>query len=199
MTRLVASAAVTVAGRPPSKTSLSFGVDAKPCPRTVAGSPSTSTAGSTPAIHTDPGSRTDTASICVALRPPPSVAIAVTSASPAPTAITVTTVPDTATEATPAFDDTAVYVSASPSGSLKAPDTSTVRDSPTIRSRPGSVPVGAGARLGTFTAKLCSALRPPPSIAVTVMTALPCDTAATVTTLPATETVTTATSVEDAV
>ena len=74
---------------------------------------------------------------------------------------------------------------------MKAPDTSTVRISSTASSTTGKVPTAAGARLGTVTAKPCWALKPPPSVAVTVTVAEPALTPTTVTVLPVTEPVAT--------
>ena len=57
---------------------------------------------------------TVTAKGCSAL-PPAFVAVTVTVALPAATAVTVTTAPSTATVATPGSEDSAVYVTPSPS------------------------------------------------------------------------------------
>ena len=46
--------------------------------------------------------------VCVAVRPPGSVAVTVTVAEPRPTADTVTVLPDTETSATPASEVSAV-------------------------------------------------------------------------------------------
>ena len=54
-----------------------------------------------------------TANDCSAL-PPEFVAVTVTVALPAATAVTVTAAPSTATEATPASEDAAPYVTPSP-------------------------------------------------------------------------------------
>ena len=59
------------------------------------------------------GSWTVTAKDCSAL-PPVFAAVTVTVALPAATAVTVTAAPSTSTEATPASDDSAPYVTPSP-------------------------------------------------------------------------------------
>ena len=60
------------------------------------------------------GGTTVTANSCSALRPA-FVAVIVTVASPAAIAVTVTTAPSTATEATSVSEDSAAYVTPSPS------------------------------------------------------------------------------------
>ena len=54
----------------------------------------------------------------------------------------------------------------------------------------GIVPSANGARLGTVTWKLCAAVRPPGSVAVTVTAIVPFATATTVTISPVTDTTT---------
>ena len=100
-------------------------------------------------IRPSPSASHDTVTVnaCVADRfePSASVAVTLTSDSPADSAVTltVTTPPDTdtaATSATSGADDSAAYVSTSPSRSRNAPDTSTDGDSPTSSLRSASVP-----------------------------------------------------------
>ena len=60
-----------------------------------------------------------------------------------------------------------------------------------MSSRSSMVPTAVGARFGTTTRKLCCAMRPPGSLAIIVTTAVPGDTAVTVTVLPVPATVAT--------
>ena len=131
---------------------------------------------------------TVTAKLCRAERPPPSVAVTVTSAVPDATPATVKTLPDTATLTRVVSDDAAPNSRSSPSGSEKCPATSTSDTPPTATSRSPISPTASGARFGTVTAKLCWAERPPPSVAVTVTSAAPDATPATVKTPPDTAT-----------
>ena len=66
-------------------------------------------------------------------RPGGSLAVTVTVAEPTATPTTVTWLPDADAVATPGLSDDAVYVSASPSGSRKYPDTSSVTILPASR------------------------------------------------------------------
>lgn len=84
------------------------------------------------------------------------------------------------------------YASTCPSGSPKYPDTSRVAESPTINSRSGIVPTAVGGRFGTTTRKLCCAFSPVGSVAIIVTSAMPGDTAVTVTVLPTATAVATA-------
>ena len=79
-----------------------------------------------------------------------------------------------------------MYVSSSPSGSLKNEDTSTTTSSPSVIARAGIAPTASGAWLAasTVTSALCAAVRPSGSAAVTVTVAVPTDTAVTVRLLP---------------
>ena len=90
---------------------------------------------------------TETSKTCRALSPSGSDAVTVNVALPCPTAETVTTAPDTEAAATASFDEETANVSASPSGSANAPETSTVAVSFTAASTAESVPSGVGARL----------------------------------------------------
>ena len=107
--------------------------------------------------------------------------------------VTVTSLPETSTVTTPVRSASAAKVSASPSGSVKAPETSTVVSAPTATLWSGIAPEASGSRFTDVTAtpKVCGALRPPGSVAVTVMVALPGATPVTVTVLPETLTVAT--------
>lgn len=80
-----------------------------------------------------------------------SVAVAVTVAVPALAAVIVTVLPDHVTLATVDADDEAEYVSASPSGSLKYCERSTVASSPACTVCAGMFPRASGTRLGTVT------------------------------------------------
>ena len=64
---------------------------------------------------------------------------------------------------------------------MKYEEASTVSLPPGGTVSEGMVPFGSGARFGTVTEKLCSASRPPGSLAVTFTDALPGATPATVT------------------
>ena len=99
------------------------------------------------------------------------------------------------TVATPGADDDAAYVSGSPSGSEKLPDTATLtapsgRDSVCA----GSVPTATGDRFGTVTANVCvaGAFDPVGSVAVTVTVDAPAASGVSVTTGPETDTAATA-------
>ena len=105
-------------------------------------------------------------------------------AVPGAAAVTVNVVPATATVATAVADDDAEYVSASRSGSVKYDDRPTVLVFPASTVAAGMLPRGSGDRFGTVAWKLCVALSPPGSVAVTVIVALPRPTAVTVTVLP---------------
>ena len=102
--------------------------------------------------------------------------------------VTVATLPDTVTLAVAGRDDVAEYLSASPSGSVKCPPTSTAAVLPASTSRSGIVPTGFGARFGTVTTNVCVAESPPGSVAVTDKVAVPLAMAVTISVLPATET-----------
>ena len=114
------------------------------------------------------GGSTVTAKDCSAL-PPAFVAVTVTVALPAATAVTVTVAPFTSTEATPASEDSAPYVTPSP---LKYSEAVTRCVSPSLSVAASMLPVAVGAGGSTVTAKDCSAL-PPALVAVTVTVALP--------------------------
>ena len=135
--------------------------------------------------------------------PPTSRAVTVTVAVPPDTGVTRTVVPDTDTDtvATDASDDDAPYVSASPSGSRNAIDTSTVcAPSSTRRDSGGSWPTASGDWFATVTGNVCVAdvFEPSASVADTVTVAVPPDTGVTVTVAPDVETVATDGSDDDA-
>ena len=69
---------------------------------------------------------TVTLNLCSAVRPSGSRAVTVTIAVPSATAASVSVLPDRDTETTAVAEDSAVYVSAPPSGSRKNEDTSKV-------------------------------------------------------------------------
>ena len=94
------------------------------------------------------GSITVTLALAAVESPAGSRAVTVTEALPADTAVMLRLVPDRATLATPAFDEIAVKVRASPSGSLKRPPTLTVTDSPAVMVWAGIDPDATGGRLG---------------------------------------------------
>ena len=73
----------------------------------------------------------------------------------------------------------------SPSGSVKYVDASSVTVSPVAMDWLRIVPTASGVRFGTVTSKLCWAVVPSTSRAVTVTVASPCSTPVTVTTVPA--------------
>ena len=70
-------------------------------------------------------------------------------------------------------------------------DSSTVADSPVVRSRDAISPTAIGARLGITTRNSCCAASPPTSVAVIVITPVPGATPFTVTRLPDNDAVTT--------
>ena len=107
-------------------------------------------------------------------------------AVPAPTAVTVTVVPDSATPTVPGAEDVAAYVNASPSGSANNDAAFTVTESPTVKVWSAIDPETTGGRFGssTVTLPLAVAESPPGSRAVTVMVAVPAPTAVTVTVVP---------------
>ena len=76
---------------------------------------------------------------------------------------------------------------------MKAAETSTIASAPTATFWSGIVSAASGARFAavTVTMKVCVALRPPGSVAVTVTVALPGATPVTLTTPPETLTVAT--------
>ena len=137
-------------------------------------------------VPTATGARlgTSTTKLCWAVRPPGSLAVTVTVVLPGDTPVTRALLPEIDIVATLAFADSAVWVSASPSGSLKYRDTSIRTVSPAKSSWSGIAPTATGARLGTSTTKLCWAVRPPGSLAVTVTVVLPGDTPVTRALLP---------------
>ena len=94
------------------------------------------------------GSITVTLPLAAVESPAGSRAVTVTVALPAAAAVMVRLVPDSETLATPAFDEIAVRVRASPSGSLKTPPTLTVTDSPAVMFWAGIDPDATGGRLG---------------------------------------------------
>ena len=112
--------------------------------------------------------------VCVPVRPPGSVAVTVTVAVPPAWPTRVRLLRDSQRDTTSAFDVSAEYLSASPSGSLKYSATSKLTDRPASRFWAGIEPTGAGARLDvTVTFTLCVALRPSGSVAVTVTVTVP--------------------------
>ena len=144
---------------------------------------------------------TVTATLCVAVRPAGSAAVTVTVAVPAATAVAVRLLPDMLAVSTSASLDSTVYVSSSPSGSLKKEDTSTVTVWPAVIVCGGIAPTASGAWLAasTVTPAVCVAVRPSGSVAVTVTVAVPAATAVTVRVLPVSETDTTPSSDDAAV
>ena len=113
--------------------------------------------------------RTRTVKELSALRPPASRAATVTVAVPCATATMWIVSPGAATPAmaaTPLSEETAPWMSASPSGSMKYPDTSTRAVSATANLRSGIAPEATGARFGTVTSKRSAAARPSGSRAV---------------------------------
>ena len=129
----------------------------------------------------------------MAERSPGSVAVTVTVALPAATPVTVTSAPETLTVATVSSEEAAVYVSSSPSGSLKLPDTSTVTESPGATPWSAIVSTASGLWLttATVTSNIWVAERSPGSVAVTPTIAAPGPTPTTVTIEPSTVTVAT--------
>ena len=91
---------------------------------------------------------TVTANVCDAVRPPGSRAVTVTAAVPPDTPVTVTAEPATAAVATPGAEETAEYASASPSGSPKCSEASTVCASPASTVTVPIAGPAAGARFG---------------------------------------------------
>ena len=144
---------------------------------------------------------TVTSTLCIAVRPSGSAAVTVTVAVPAATAVAVRLFPDMLAVSTSASLDSTVYVSSSPSGSLKKEDTSTVTSSPAVIVRGGIAPTASGAwfAASTVTPALCVAVRPSGSVAVTVTVAVPAATAVAVRSLPVSETDTTPASDDAAV
>ena len=130
--------------------------------------------------------------------PSVSVAVTVTSAWPAATALTTTVEPDILGRTTLRSDVAAVNVSTSPSGSAKWGRMSSVSERPGGINCSGMVAVAIGARFTTVTWKLCAAARPPVSLAVTVMVASPRPPARTVSVPPETVAVATPGSVVSA-
>ena len=124
---------------------------------------------------------TVTAKLCSAARPSGSVTVTVTTASPCDRAVTtnVPSLPERSSATTPPSEASASQVSGSSSGSLKYAASATVSASPLKTVRAGMVSVATGPRLGTVTAKLCSAVRPSGSVTVTMTTASPFDRAVT--------------------
>ena len=105
------------------------------------------------------------------------MAVTVTVAVPAATAMTDTVVPDKDTVALPSDDDIAEKLSAIPE---KACATSTpTGSSPTVMVRSGNMPTAMGGRIFTVTMNVCSAL-PSLFVAVRVTVADPGATAETV-------------------
>ena len=135
---------------------------------------------------------------CWADSPPGSLAVTVMVAVPPETPVIVRLAPDTATVATSGSDDSAAYVSASPSGSLKCPARSSVTEAPARTDWPGMLSAATGARFGTVASKACCAESPPGSLAVTVTAAVPPETPVTVRLAPDTATVATSGSEEAA-
>ena len=145
------------------------------------------TGGSTTRSDGGPGS-TVMSKVCVAARPPGSVAVTVTAASPSATLATVSVLPATAALATPGFEEAAPYSRSSPSGSRKYDDTFIDSVFPAASAVSGMVPSRRGVRFPrtTLTRKLWVAERPPGSVAVTVMVTVPVRLPLTVTLLPET-------------
>ena len=138
---------------------------------------------------TGPRFGTVTSKLVCAERPSESFAVTVTVADPCAAASTLTTAPETDTDATPASEVDAAKASASPSGSLKCSEASTSAAFPTKTSMSGIGSPAAGARFGTVTSNVCVAANPPGSVAVTATSVVPLARAVTVTALPATDTV----------
>jgi len=84
---------------------------------------------------------------CSAERPPGSVAVTRIVAVPAATPATATVRPETLTVATLVLDELAVYVSASPSGSLKYDEAFRFSLAPAVTVMAGIVPTACGDRL----------------------------------------------------
>ena len=152
-----------------------------------------------------PDAATVTAIDCVALRPPGSRAVTVTVAVPAATGASVAVLPETETLTMLVRLERAVYVSRSPSGSVKYRATFTdAALPPTVSVCAGIEPMARGGWLvppssSTVTAMVCVALAPSGSRAVTVTVAVPAVTGASVTVLPDTEALTTPALLERAV
>ena len=128
-----------------------------------------------------PGLLTVTENSCVTV-PALFVATTITVVVPADTGVTLTTDPDTVTDATPEFVETAVNCRYSPE---KAPATSTsCGGCPTSSSRSARLPTACGASgFRTVTSNVCIAV-PALFVAVTVTVVVPTDTGVTVTTDP---------------
>ena len=118
---------------------------------------------------------TVTSKVWLALRPPGSVAVTVMVALPGASPITLRSLPETLAVATLEASEAAPYLRASPSGSENAPEMSTGASVFSTKTWSGIAPDTVGARLAllTVTSKVWLALRPPGSVAVTVMVALP--------------------------
>ena len=117
---------------------------------------------------------TVTVNRCVAVpcEPSASVAVTVTAAVPEDTGVTITTDPDTATDATAGVDDTAAYASASLSKSWNAVETSTASVPPlTDNFRSANVPTAWGGRfanpVGVTMAGALRDVSPPATTAAT--------------------------------
>ena len=132
---------------------------------------------------------TVTEKLCATSSPPGSRAVTVTVVLPTAIPVTVTILPDTAAVARVVSDETAVYVSVSPSGSAKYTAASNTSKLSTNTSPSGIVSAITGAWFVTFTAKLWVAARPSGSRAVTVTIASPAARPVTLSALPDTVTV----------
>ena len=143
---------------------------------------------------------TVTANAWVTERPPGSVAVTPTMAAPGATPTTVTVEPSTDTVATVVSSLSTVKASSSPSGSLKLPDTSRVRVSPTAMVACGisSTTTGGLFTPTTLTVAVWVADSPPGSVAVSVIVVSPSAKATTVIIVPDIEAVTTVVSPETA-
>ena len=118
--------------------------------------------------------------------PSESDAVTVTVAVPAATAPIARPSPSTLAVATPVSEDCAAKERGSPSGSVKCADRPSNNSLSTASSMSGSASRTRGARFGTLTRKLCSAVSPSVSVAVTVTRASPLPTPLSATWSPAT-------------
>ena len=126
------------------------------------------------------------------VRPPcPSSAVTVTFATPFRMPSNLARFPAMPTATTSPSEETAVYVSVSPSRSPKYPGTATLAVSPRSIVRSGIVPSRSGARLGTVATNSSDTDPPRPSSAVTVTGEAPRSTPVTVSRSSRTRTVAT--------
>ena len=114
-------------------------------------------------------SPTLTPNTCVAVNPSGSVAVTVTVAAPRTTADSVRVEPDTVVTVAAGFDDSAVYVNASPSTSVKYGASSTVAGCPPSSSAwSGITPTASGASLTGHTVSVTVAVSVSPPGSATV-------------------------------